>query len=153
MSNIYIPDTDNVNQWVSEKFSILAEIVQEYDPHLELRWIPTDMRTREDKKPYVIVDTRTNYPVIYASELDIPEQILAKLIEGDNKNQNVLKTLEAQDAANKLFAMKEYLNKMEEAAEEAKFFMKSPLNWLNFNGKKFDDQRRVVGTTKEQKHL
>jgi hypothetical protein len=49
--------------------------------------------------------------------------------------------------------MKEYMNKMEEAADQAEFFLKSPLNWVNFNGKKFDDQRRVVGTTKEKKHL
>lgn len=153
MSSIYIPDTGDAGQWISEKFSTLAEIVKEYDPYLELRWIPTDKRTREDKKPYVIVDTRTNYPVTYASELDIPEQILARVIEGDNKQNNVIKRLEAQDVANKLFAMKEFLNKMEEAAEEAEFFMRSPLNWITFNGKKFDDQRRVIGPAKETKHL
>lgn len=150
---IYVPDTTDVSGWISEKFSILAEIVQDYDPDLELRWIPPANRTRDDKKPYVVVDTRNNKPVQYAGELDIPEDILAKIIEGDNRNGSVLIKLEAQERAHKLFVMKEWLNKMEEAAEEAAFLMKSPLNWVNFNGKKLDDQRRVIGPAKEVKHL
>lgn len=150
---IQVPNTTDINQWISEKFALLAEIVQDYDPYLELRWIPPDKRTRDDKKPYVVVDTRNNTPVQYASDLDVPEQVLAQIIQGDNRNGSVLSKLEAYEAAHKLFLMREYLDKMEEAAEEAKFFMKSPLNWLHFNGKKFDDQRRVVGTTKEKKQL
>jgi hypothetical protein len=153
MSEIYVPNSNDINEWFSEKFSILAEIVQDYDPYLELRWIPSDKRTRDDKKPYVIVDTRSNYPVLYASELDQPEQILAKIIEGDNKNGDILRKLEAQEAANKLFRYKEWLDNLEEAAAETEFLMKSPLNWINFNGKKLDDQRRVIGPAKEVKHI
>lgn len=153
MNQIYIPDSNNADEWVSSRFSLLAEIVQDYDPYLELRWIPLDKRTRDDKKPYVVVDTRTNYPVVYASELDVPENILARVIEGDNKNHDVLRRLEAQEAANKIFKAKEWLNKLEEAEDEAKFLMESPLNWVNFKGKKLDDQRRVIGPAKEVKHL
>jgi hypothetical protein len=151
--NLYIPNTQDINDWVSERFSILAEIVREYDSYLELRWIPPDKRTRDDKKPYVVIDTRTNYPVHYASELDNPEDILAKIFAGDGTKNNVLDQLEAQEAARKVFLMKEWLVKMEEAAEEAEFFMKSPLNWINFNGKKFDDQRREIGPAIDRKHL
>lgn len=150
---IYVPDTTDVNEWISEKFSILAEVVQDYDPALELRWIPPANRTRDDKKPYVVVDTNTNTPVQYASDLDIPEDILAKIIEGDNKNGSILRKLEAQERAHQLFVMKEWLNKMDEAAEQAEFLMKSPLNWVHFNGKKLDDQRRVIGPAKERKIL
>jgi hypothetical protein len=150
---IHIPNTGDINQWISEKFSVLAEIVQDYDPYLELRWIPPDQRTRDDKKPYVVVDTRTNTPVIYASDLDIPEQILASIIEGDNKNGSILQKLEAQETAAKLFQMKEFLNRIEEAHDIAEYLVKSPLNWVTFNGKKLDDQRRVIGTAKEKKHL
>lgn len=151
--NIYIPDTQDVNRWVSERFSILAEIVQEYDPALELRWIPPANRTRDDKKPYVVVDTRTNYPVQYASELDNPQEVLISIIQSDNRNECVLTRLEASEAANRLFQMKEWNNKLEEAYEEVKFLMKSPLNWIDFNGKKLDDQRRIIGSSKEAKHL
>jgi len=153
MSNIFIPNTNDVNSWVSSKFELLAEIVQDYDRWLELRWIPPENRTRDDKKPYVVVDTRTNYPVIYASELDVPEQILAQIIGGDNKNGTVLSKLEAFEAAQKLFQMREFLDKMEQAADEAKFMIDSPLNTVRFNGKKFDDQRRPVGPAIDRKHL
>lgn len=151
--NIFVPNTNNIDGWISEKFSILAEIVAEYDRNLELRWIPPNNRTRDDKKPYVVVDKRSNYPVIYASDLDIPEQILASIIEGDNKNGDVLRKLEAQEAAAKLFQYKKYLIDMEEAADEVEFMVKSPLNVLKFKGKKFDDQRRVIGPAVDRKHL
>lgn len=151
--NLYVPNTTNANEWISERFSILAEIVQEYDPNLELRWIPPDRRTRDDKKPYVVVDKSTNTPVHYASELDNPEEVLAKIFWADNNKHNVLSRLEATEAAHQLFVMKEWMNKMEEAADEAEFFMKSPLNWINFNGKKYDDQRRLIGPAKDRKHL
>lgn len=150
--SLFVPD-NNVDGWISERFSLLAEIVKDYDPALELRWIPPDKRTRDDKKPYVIVDTRTNTTVHYASELDNPEEILAKIFWADGTKHDILSRLEATEAAHQVFVAKEWLNKMEEAAEETEFFMKSPLNWINFNGKKFDDQRRVIGPAKDVKHL
>jgi hypothetical protein len=153
MPEIYIPDTNDVNQWISGKFSVLAEILQDYDSYLELRWIPTDKRTRDDKKPYVVVDTRSNTPVCYANELDIPENILAQVIQADNRQGSVLKKLEAHEAALKLFRLKEELIQREEAADEARFLMKSPLNWLRFNGKKLDDQRRPIGPAVDRKQL
>jgi hypothetical protein len=150
---IYVPNTDDIHGWVSSKFELLAEILQDYDPYLELRWIPPDKRTRDDKKPYVVVDTHSNTPVKYASELDIPEQILADIITADGKHGDVLSKLEAGEAAYKLFQMKKFMNDMEEAADEAKFFMKSPLNTIRFKDKKFDDQRRIIGPAVDRKHL
>lgn len=150
---IHVPNTGNLTDWFSKKFETLAEILKDYDQYLELRWIPPANRTRDDKKPYVVVDTRNNTPVLYASDSDIPEQILAQVIEGDNRNGSVLKKLEAYEAAHKLFVIKEHLDQMEEAADEAKFFMKSPLNTIRFKGKKFDDQRQVIGPAIDRKHL
>lgn len=151
--NLYVPGTTSASEWISERFSILAEIVQEYDSNLELRWIPSDKRTRDDKKPYVIIDKRGDIPIHYASELDNPEEILAKIFWADATKHDILSRLEATEAAHQVFVMKEWLNRMEEAADEAHFFMKSPLNSITFNGKKFDDQRRYVGPAKDRKHL
>lgn len=150
---VYIPDSTNIDEWISSKFAVLAEIIHDYDSYLELRWIPPGKRTRDDKKPYVIVDTRSNTPVMYASELDVPEQLLAHLFYIDNKTGTVLSKLEAHEAALEAFKMKEYMNKIEEAADEARFFMKSPLNTIRFNGKKFDDQRRHIGPAVDRKQL
>lgn len=148
---MFIPASDG--RWVDENFARLKEIINEYDPHLDLCWIPTDKRTTDDKKPYVIVDTRTNTAVFYASELDTPTDILARLFEGDNKHGDVLQRLEARNAATEAFRYKERLDTMEEAAEYAEFLFKSPLNTVRHNGKKLDDQRRLVGPAIERTNL
>lgn len=149
---VFIPT--ETGHWVSEEFCRLSEIVRDYDPALELRWIPPENRTRDDKKPYVIVDTRHSYPVLYASELDSPSEILATLYQGDaERNGAILPRLEAMEAAARTMQLKEWQDKLEEAADEAEFVMKSPLNTIRHNGKKLDDQRRVVGPAVERKVL
>jgi hypothetical protein len=151
--SVYIPPTGDVQGWISAKFATLAELLHDYDHSLELRWIPPNMRTRDDKKPYVIVDTHSNTPVMYASELDIPEEILAHLFTIDCKNGDVLTKLEAFEASHRAFKAKEEIMRLEESHEQAKFFVQSPLNYLKFNGKKFDDQRRVIGSAVDRKYL
>lgn len=152
MMDCFVPS--ETGQWISEKFSILAEIIQDYDHNLELRWIPSDKRTRDDRKPYVVWDTRINKPVLFAEESEIPEHILAQIFMIDNaKGDSVLKKLEAQEAAIKAFQMKEWLDKLEEAHEQAEYLLRSPLNYLKFKGKKMDDQRRIIGTAKGEKYI
>lgn len=148
---VYLPTEDG--RWVNENFMRLAELINEYDQTLELRWIPPDKRSRDDKKPYMIVDTRTNQPVLFASELDNPVEILARLFESDNKNGNVLDRMEAHNRAIEVFKKKQRMEEIEEALEEAAFLFKSPLNFVTMNGKKYDDQRRVIGTSHGRKIL
>lgn len=142
MTDIFIPTADGT--WVSEKFERLASVINDYDHNLELRWIPPDKRTREDKHPFVIVDTRINQVVVYASELDTPEGILAKLWGIDNCKHNVLEQLEIQERAQKALEMKEWMDKKEEAIDLAFFFKQSPLHTIRHNGKKFDHNRRRI---------
>jgi len=135
--------------WIDENYARLAEVVKDYDPALELRWIPTDKRTRDDKKPYVIVDTRNEIPVLFANELDTPVDILAKLFEGDSSKNDVLKSLDCRNAATEVLAKKEWLEKLEESHDYAEFLIKSPLNTvIGKDGDKFDSNRRKVGTAK-----
>lgn len=142
MTDTYIPTEDGY--WVSEKFERLAAVIKDYDASLELRWIPLANRTREDKNPYVVVDTRINQVVIYASELDTPVEILEKLWSIDNKHHNVLDKLEIRDRAQKALDYKRHMDELEEAAEMAYFLKQSPLHTIRMNGKKFDHNRRVI---------
>lgn len=130
---VYIPT--ETGQWVDERFARLAEVIQDYDQWLELRWIPPDKRTRDDKNPYVVVDTRTNIPVFYASALDTPEDILEKLFRGDTTKQDVLGKLEARERAQKALEYKEKMEQYEEMADVAEFFWKTPLHTFKHNGK------------------
>lgn len=133
--------------WVSENFERLARVVQDYDPQFELRWIPPENRTNpEDRKnPYVVWDVIVNVPVFYASELDTPVAILAKLFEGDSKHGDVLKRLEAHNAAVEAMNLKEQMDKHEEQMEFAKFLIGTEKNFIQLGkGRKVDDQLRPI---------
>lgn len=145
---VYVPTEHG---WVSESFMRLAEVIKQYDPYLELRWIPPGKRTRADKKPYVVVDTRNNESIFYADETETPTEILRRLFMIDNKNGNVLSRIEAEDAARKVMEYKKQMDEMEQAMDETKFLMQTPLNTIRFNGKKLDDQLRVRGHVREKR--
>ncbi len=112
MPPVYIPTDDG--RWVNSDFERLARLVNEYDEHLEFRWIPPDKRTREDKKPYIIVDTRTEAAVLHASELDTPEDILTKLYLADDKFGNVLTRMEAHNLAVRIVENQKWLDERED---------------------------------------
>jgi type I site-specific restriction endonuclease len=138
----YIPT--ETGEWVSEHYERLARVIQDYDPHLVLAWIPPGKRTREDKNPYAVIDTRSNYVIFHASELETPEQILGRLFSADIKHGNTLDRLEAHNAAVEALKQKEWLDQLEDAADQALFMKQSHLHTLKMNGKKFDHNRRVI---------
>lgn len=142
MSQVFVPTDEG--RWVSAEFESLARNIQGYDPALELRWIPPENRTREDKKPYCIVDTRNNSVVLHASELDTPADILTSLYLADDKHGSPLDRLEAHNLAIKNLQAQQWLDEREDMADQAKFLLETPLHWVRFNGKKLDDQRRPV---------
>lgn len=139
---VFVPT--ETGQWVNEHYERLARVIKDYDHNLELGWISPDKRTTDDKYPYAIIDTRYNHVIFYASELDTPEQILARLWRGDLNKNNPLKEFEAMEAAQKALQMKQQMDDYEDSADRAKFLMQSPLNTVRYNGKKFDHNRRVV---------
>lgn len=141
---MYVPT--ETNHWVDENFARVAEIIKDYDPYLEFRWIPPDKRvTKEDKsKPYCVVDTRTNTIVFYASELDTPEEILTKVFDADNYRGDVMKRLDARNAAVKALEMKTLMDEMEEAKDKAAFLMGTKKNFIRHDGYLLDDQLRKL---------
>src|SRR6266496_3742856 len=118
---MFIPT--ETGRWVSEHYERLARVVQDYDPQFELRWIPPEARTdpEDRKKPYVIWDLVTNSAVMFASELDTPEDILTRMFMGDNSKGNALERLDAHNAAVKAMEMKEQLDLSEERQDYAAF--------------------------------
>lgn len=109
-------------RFVSQKWMFLAEMLQDYNPSLELRWIPTEKRAIEDRdKPYMVVHKDKqgrNYIVLYASELDQPEEVMTRIIQSDMKHGNVLDRMEIRNNVQKLFDMRK---KEEELAEQEEF--------------------------------
>lgn len=135
-----------VDRWISKEFQRLAEIVQDYDHHLELRWIPPENRADlfDRSKPYCIWDTGTNTPVMFASELDSPVDILEKLFSADNTKQDVLTQLEAHNTAVAAMKLKERMDKQEEARDLSAFAVRNQKNTWKHRGKKYDSEMREI---------
>jgi hypothetical protein len=136
--------------WVDENFARLAEIVKDYDPYLELRWIPPGQRESdaEKKNPYCIIDTRSNYIVMFASERDTPQSILARLFTADNKHGSVLDRLDAENAAAEAFRMKAMIDDEEMKKDFVSWLVATKKNYMKVTNPvtgeklKLDDQLR-----------
>lgn len=142
MAAVFIPTDDG--RWVNADFERLARNIKEYNSDLELRWIPPENRTREDKAPYIIIDTKTNQSILHASELDTPAEILTRLYLADSKNGNVLERIEAHNLAVMNLKAQEWNDEREDMRDQARFLFFSPLNTVRFKGKKLDHLRRPI---------
>ena len=141
----FVPTDDG--RWVSEQYERLARVVQDYDPQFELRWIPPEHRATPDdiKKCYVVWDIVANAPVLFAGELDTPEDILTRLFDSDNKHGNVLERLDKHNKAVELMKMKEKMDLAEERQEYVAWLMQTQKNYINMGkGRVVDDQLRTV---------
>lgn len=149
---------EEVGCFISTKIQRLAEILQDYDAKLQLRFIPPGQRSDVDKsRPYCIVHQIRDekpYVVMYFDEADAqnPEQILAKIFLGDNwKNGSVEQRLEAMNDAREAFNLKKKQDEQLESADMAHFLMtnrsKNYVNWTDrITGErvKLDSDRRRV---------
>ena len=116
-SDPVIPTEEGI--FVSQKWMHLSEMLKDYNPQLELKWIPPNLRDPEDRlRCYVITHRDINgkeYVVLYASELDLPEDIMGRVFANDMKHGDVQARMDARNTAAKLFEMKA---KEEELAEK-----------------------------------
>lgn len=141
----FIPTDDG--RWVSEKYARLAEIIQDYDPQFELRWIPPEHRAKPTytSRCYVIWDIITNSAVLYAGDLDSPETILERLFDADNKHGNVLDRVEAHNAAIEAFNLKEQMDIREEQMDKVSWLIGTKKNFIEMGKNKiYDDQLRRI---------
>lgn len=110
--NIYFPTEDG--HFISEKQRRIAEVLKDYDPNLQLQWIPTDQRGSEDKAFRVVDVTpgRAPYAVTFADECD--ERLLARVFQADGTKRNNLNYLDAHNAAIEALELKQRLESQEE---------------------------------------
>lgn len=147
----FVPEVD---RWISAEFTRLAEIIRDYsysnNCDLELRWIPPEHRSdpEDKKKPYCIWDNDRKHVVMFASELDNPVDILAKLFNIDNKNGNVLDKMLAHNKAIEAMRLKEQLDQQEAAIDLAAFALGNTKSSWWHAGRKFDDEFREIPESK-----
>lgn len=136
-----------IEEWISAEFQRLSEIIEDYDPYLELQFIPPEKReTLLDKKQcYRIVDTRNKKIVLFANELDTPVDILTRLWDMDSNRGNVLKRVNARNAAVQAFKLKEQIDAREAAKDFAGWVFKNEKNVWIHEGHKRDAEFRDLG--------
>lgn len=80
----------------------IAELVKEYDPYLELAWVPPENRKINEKHPFAIVHRPPGlepYIAMRLREDEVDHRVLGRLYAVDNGHGNVLTELEAEEKA------------------------------------------------------
>lgn len=139
----------NDGRWVDENFARLAEVIQDYDPAFDLRWIPPEHRSTPDDvhNCYAVVETNANgeFVVFHAGPLATPEEILTRLFQGDNTKGNALERMEARNAAQEALRLKEQIELSEERKEYVEWLIGTQKNYIQLGGGRIaDDQLRIV---------
>lgn len=140
-----LPDLNAANAFVmdsehgalSVKHMRVAEIIKDYNPELELAFIPRNARSAFDAEPFAVLHRLPNgqtYVVMTCKEEEVDERLLTKVFMADKKNGNVLKRLEAEEAARKLMKMKEEMAEWEDKQDFVKSLLKGK-HYYRHNGK------------------
>lgn len=122
--------------------SRLAEIINDFDRTLELRWIPDAKRGPEDVFPYCIVQhthTGDDHLVMYLTPNEIanPPGVLARLFNSRNDGKGgVLKRIESAEAARKIWEAKQEVDRQAEKMDFWKSVWNTKLHTYRHNGRK-----------------
>lgn len=128
---------------INEDQRRIAQILHDYNPELEVRYIPPAMRTEGDTEPFCIIhnDSRNgnSYVVMYVSEEDFNHTVLAKIFMADQHRQdkNILSQIDATNAAIELLQQKRWEEKREEMRDFAFTVLRSPLHTFHHNGRTY----------------
>lgn len=119
-------------QFVSAKVERVVLAIKDYEPRLEVRWVPPGAR-KEGQAAFQVVykeDGLPEYTLFYVQkDEDFDERVLQRIIVNDQRNGAVKwDEFAAWEKSNELVAQQEYLDKMEEANDIAAHILRTNLN-------------------------
>lgn len=142
-SVVWNPD---LGEFISEEHRRVAEIIHDFNPYFSLVFIPKNQRTTEQEraKPFAIlqsgVPNMRDTIIRHLSEEEMRDSssVLAWLFEGDQRRHrsgDILRKIEAKDAAERALAMKREMDQREDEMQFAEYVFsdKSP-NTFKHNG-------------------
>lgn len=141
----------DVDAWVSAEFERLAQVINDYDQYLFLEMVPVAEQANLIDKSQVfrIVDDRTKKIVLYADSLSNPADILARLWSMDSTRGNVLRRLDARNAAVEALRLKEQMDEREAAMDFSAFIIKNTKSRWTHQGRVRDDEFRDLGPVRK----
>lgn len=109
-------------QLVSERVQRIVMAIQEYEPEIEVQWIPDRQADAEGTPQFKIVHHQPDghdFILFHVkNEEEFDERVLLRIIQNDQRNTQVtLSEFEAWEQAQKLIEKQVYLDMMEEAAD------------------------------------
>lgn len=118
-------------QMLSAEALRIAEIINDYDPRLELAWVPPNVRTLNEEHPYAVIyndPSGRRDVVMRLRETELDHRVLARLWENDTaKGNNILSSIEAEEAARQAIELKKQQDDLEEKRELATWMIKAPV--------------------------
>lgn len=129
--------------FINAKHERIARIISEYDPELELGWIPPANRDGNDTQPYCIIHNHPNgtrQVISYWREDQVDERILEWIFENDFKKHSpneVWDRMKASELAKALLAKKKIEDETLEEIEFANYLAKTPLHTVKHGGRKY----------------
>lgn len=126
-TNLPIPLSDG--HWISAKVARTVEILKEYDPKLDVAWIPPENREPGEPAFMIIEHTSKGPKPIFSVESEeyMDERLLEKIYMYDTaKHKDVLSEMDARNKARRDMVRKEHEEKLAEAHDLAFHVFKSP---------------------------
>lgn len=126
--------------FLSERVRRVAEVIKDYDPYLELVWIPENERRAEDIKPFAVRHNRPGhkpYIVMFCSEAEVSHELIARLWQMSAANRGDLNTyLDRVEQAAEALRLKEEEEARMELHDMAYHVFNSPLNVYRLDEKR-----------------
>lgn len=129
LRDLPVPMADG--HWVSEKVARTVELIRNYDPNLDVVWLPPERRDDpRDPEFYVVertVDGRTLPVFSIQDESFMDERLLERIYENDSlKNNDVMGGIDARNKARRDMIAAEQRDREAEFLEMAASILKSP---------------------------
>lgn len=125
------------NQFVSEKVERVVLAIKEYEPLIDVEWIPFQKRSKDVAAFKVIYHDPNGPPITLFTvkdESEFDERVLMLIIANDNRNgAPTLNDYEAWEEACKRVEKQKWLDQLEEMNDIAAHILKTPLNTYKVN--------------------
>lgn len=129
-------------RWISDSVSRVVELIQEYDPNLEVQWIPPEHRQEGDPAFRIMEKTKNGRMVIafyVQDEKEFTPDILARIYRADAaKKGNILSEVDAKNKAYREAREKKHREEREEMIDFAYHMLRSPKTRYRHNGRVYE---------------
>lgn len=129
---------EETGHFLSAEHQRIAQVIHDYDPTLELAWVPPEARELNEQYPFAVIHRPIGAPpyiVMRLRESEVNHRVIARLWANDAKNSNVLDAIEKDEQARKALELLRKQEEYEEAREKAAWMVKAPV------GAKIDGMR------------